>query len=192
MNLTEQDLYDAVTIIRSNRKTCTIQIKPDASIILRVPNRMSRRQILNLLREKQDWIVSHTEKIALQKEALKDQPIFTSSELRQLAEQMKHILPSRLEFYARQLGVTYHRVTIRSQKTRWGSCSSEGNLNFNCLLMLAPSEILDYVIVHELCHRLEMNHSKAFWNHVESVLPDYRIRKKWLKEHGGSLMMRLG
>ena len=71
---------------------------------------------------------------------------------------------------------------------RWGSCSSKGNLNFNCLLMLAPSEILDYVVVHELCHRKQMNHSKAFWLEVEKVLPDYKESIEWLKEEGCQLM----
>jgi len=87
--------------------------------------------------------------------------------------------------------VTYGRITIRNQKTRWGSCSSKGNLNFNCLLMLAPPEVLDYVVVHELCHRMEMNHSKRFWSLVETVLPDYREQEKWLKGEGAVLLRRM-
>ncbi|MDY3888895.1 MAG: M48 family metallopeptidase, partial [Agathobacter sp.] len=86
-------------------------------------------------------------------------------------------IPKRVAYFADIMGVDYGRITIRMQKTRWGSCSSKGNLNFNCLLMLAPPEVIDYVVVHELCHRKEMNHSKAFWREVERVLPDYRSRK---------------
>ena len=78
--------------------------------------------------------------------------------------------------------------TIRDMKTRWGSCSSKGNLNFNCLLMLAPPEVLDYVVVHELCHRKQMNHSKAFWLEVEKVLPNYKEVRKWLKEEGSQMI----
>ena len=82
------------------------------------------------------------------------------------------------------MGVDYGRITIRNQKTRWGSCSAKGNLNFNCLLMLMPTEVIDYVVVHELCHLKEMNHSNAFWREVKQVLPDYRKQVKWLKDEG--------
>lgn len=85
------------------------------------------------------------------------------------------------------MGVTYGRITIREQKTRWGSCSSKGNLNFNWRLIFAPEYVLDYVVVHELAHRKEMNHSKAFYAVIESVLPDYQTAKKWLKDHGHEL-----
>lgn len=95
---------------------------------------------------------------------------------------------NRVEYFAKVIGVTYGKITIRNQKTRWGSCSSKGNLNFNCLLMLAPSEVLDYVVVHELCHRKQMNHSKAFWLEVEKVLPNYKEVRKWLKEEGSQMI----
>ena len=105
-----------------------------------------------------------------------------------LADKALEVIPTRVEYFANIMGVTYGNITIRNQKTRWGSCSSKGNLNFNCLLMLAPSEILDYVVVHELCHRKQMNHSKAFWLEVEKVLPDYKESIEWLKEEGCQLM----
>lgn len=108
--------------------------------------------------------------------------------IRKLAEEARRYFPGRTAYFARIVGVDYRRITIRSQKTRWGSCSSLGGLNFNCLLMQAPEEIRDYVIVHELCHRLEMNHSRRFWAEVERVMPDYKTRRKWLKDHGTELM----
>ena len=92
------------------------------------------------------------------------------------------LIPERVEYFAEMMNVTYGRITIREQKTRWGSCSSKGNLNFNWKLVLMPEEVLDYVVVHELAHRKEMNHSERFWNHVEKVLPDYQARRKLLRE----------
>ena len=101
------------------------------------------------------------------------------------------MIPERVSYFAPQVGVTYGNITIRSQRTRWGSCSSKGNLNFNCLLMLVPREVLDYVVVHELCHRKEVNHSPRFWAEVERILPDYKIRQTWLKDNGSQLIGRL-
>ena len=106
----------------------------------------------------------------------------------QLAERATAHIPARARYYAEQMGVSYAGITIRKQKTRWGSCSSKGRLNFNCLLMLTPPEIIDYVVVHELCHLKQMNHSKLFWDEVEKVLPDYKSRRKWLKDHGNEIM----
>jgi predicted metal-dependent hydrolase len=115
----------------------------------------------------------------------------TMEEIRSLAGKAMEVIPRRVAHYAPIVGVSYGRITIRNQKTRWGSCSGKGNLNFNCLLMLAPPEVLDYVVVHELCHRREMNHSPRFWALVEQVLPDWRQRRQWLKTHGDALMRRM-
>ena len=114
----------------------------------------------------------------------------SQEELQALADRALLHIPKRAAHFAPLVGVQYGRITIRNQKTRWGSCSSKGNLNFNCLLMLAPEDVIDYVVVHELCHRLEMNHSHAFWRQVERVLPEYRTPRSWLKEHGSELMAR--
>ncbi len=115
----------------------------------------------------------------------------TEPELRELGEKACIVFKERVEYYAPIVGVTYGRVTIRNQRTRWGSCSSKGNLNFNVALMLAPPEVLDYVVVHELCHRLYLNHSKEFWHEVERVLPGYMTQVQWLKENGELLMISM-
>ena len=81
--------------------------------------------------------------------------------------------------------------TLLFSRTGWGSCSGKGNLNFNCLLMLAPPAVQDYVVVHELCHRKEMNHSPAFWAEVAGVLPDYASHRRWLRENGNGLIAAL-
>ena len=177
-------------VIRSSRRTISLEVKPDLTVVVRVPLRMRERDIQAFLREKADWIERTIEKLEKQTaEAQKDS--LSMQELKQLADLALEKLPERVAYYASQIGVTYGRITIRNQRTRWGSCSSKGNLNFNCLLMLMPAEIQDYVVVHELCHRLEMNHSKAFWGRVEEILPDYKARRKWLKDHGAEIMARI-
>lgn len=182
------------TVIRSKRKTVAIQVKPDLQIVVRAPFGMTKKEIDNILKDNAAWIEKHIALAREKAERQKNQEIkkLTDEEIRELADRaLKHI-PGRVAYFAEKIGVSYGRITIRNQKTRWGSCSSKGNLNFNCLLMLAPPTVLDYVVVHELCHRKEMNHSKAFWAEVEKVLPDYKTYVKWLKDEGSGVIRRLG
>ena len=108
-----------------------------------------------------------------------------------LKKQAKVVIPEKVKHYAPIVGVDYGRITIRCQRTRWGSCSSKGNLNFNCLLMLMPDEVIDSVVVHELCHRKQMNHSAAFYSEINKVFPAYKQCQKWLKENGGTIMRKI-
>lgn len=101
----------------------------------------------------------------------------------------REVFTNRVEYYHRFTGGHYTSITIRDQKTRWGSCSSRGTLSFNYRLIYGPAGPLDYVVVHELCHLTHMNHSKDFWNMVERIMPDYRIYKQWLREHGQELTL---
>ena len=96
---------------------------------------------------------------------------------------------ARVEYYIPRIGRRPGRITIREQKTRWGSCSSKGNLNFNWKLIMAPPQVLDYVVIHELCHLYEFNHSPRFWALVETQMPDYGVWKKWLKTHRDDLYL---
>lgn len=180
-----------VTIIRSNRKTVAIRVNADLSVTMKVPLGASKREVEKILREKESWIIKHQTEIIRRKteyEAICG-PKLTDADIRELANRARVYIPERVAYYAPIVGVKYGRITIRNQKTRWGSCSSKGNLNFNCLLMLAPKEVLDYVVVHELCHRKEMNHSAAFWNEVAKVIPNYKQSVKWLKTEGRMLIM---
>ena len=173
-------------IIRSSRRTLSLQITADGRVLARCPRQMSQARVEAFIREKEGWIRSHLEAI----ERRPRLPPLTEEELAALVREAKTRIPQRLQYFAPRVGVTYGRVTIRMQKTRWGSCSVPGNLNFNALLLLAPPEVLDYVVVHELCHRKEMNHSPAFWHQVERVLPDYKVRMQWLKNNGGAILAR--
>ena len=180
-----------IKVIRSSRKTMVLEIIKDGMILVRAPYRMPESEIRRFIQEKSDWIEKHVQRIEERQRTLPPVEGLTMKDIRKLADQASVVIPKRVEYFAEKIPVTYGRITIRNQKTRWGSCSGKGNLNFNCLLMLAPPEVLDYVVVHELCHRKEMNHSERFWREVENILPDYRERKKWLKENGERLIARM-
>ena len=170
---------DEVQWVRSGRKTIAIQVKEDGSVVVRIPWRVTRKQAEAFLQEKSEWVEKQQKQMAIRRSR---QPRLTEEERKRGRALAKEMIPQRTAWYASQMGVTYNRIFIREQKTRWGSCSGQGNLSFNWKLILLPQELMDYVIVHELAHRKEMNHSKEFWKALETVLPDYRKRRKRLKE----------
>ena len=174
-------------LIRSRRKTISIQLTPDNQVVVRCPYGLPIAQIEAVLAEKAAWLEKHRNRLA----AIPKEPPFSQAELQQMAQRTEALLKERLPLWAATLGVTYCRVTVRCQRTRWGSCSSRGNLNFNCLLALVPEEVLDYVVVHELCHRKQMNHAPAFWAEVGAALPNYPQCKAWLKENAQRLLARI-
>ena len=184
-------MKQTIKIIRSDRRTISLEITPAGQVLVRAPRHMPEAKIQRFVRDKSDWLQKHLQNRETEQKALIEEGRFTECEIKKLQALAKQVIPEKVAYYARLMGVTYGRISIRKQKTRWGSCSREGNLNFNCLLMMTPPEVLDYVVVHELSHRLEMNHSARFWAQVEKVIPDYRKPRKWLKEHGGELMLRM-
>lgn len=179
-----------VNIIRSDRKTLSIQLKT-GEIIARAPLRMKDKEIYSFIDSKKLWIEKNLAKIEEREKAISEVQPFTQEEINALAEKAKQIIPERVRYYAPKVGVTYNRITIRCQRTRWGSCSSKGNLNFNCLLALFPIEVIDSVVVHELCHRKHMNHSSQFYDEIEKVFPEYKKWHKWLSDNGGVYMGRV-
>lgn len=177
-------------LIRTSRITISLEIK-DGAVIVRAPYITPKKEIDSFVDSKKDWI---EDKLALVKARMKDAENaerFTNEELKELADKACDVIPKKVAFFASVIGVTYGRITIRAQKTRWGSCTADGNLNFNCLLMLMPDEVIDSVVVHELCHRKEMNHSARFYAEIKKVFPSYDVCRKWLKENGSSLLLRL-
>ena len=181
-----------VEVIYSDRRTLGLEVTAEGRVRARVPRRAGDRAVKEFVEKKKDWIL---EKYLLQKkrreerrEAAGDRDYERDPALearyRQLA---RRVIGQRASYFAAKMGVTCGRISIREQKTRWGSCSGQGNLNFNWKLILMPPEILDYVVVHELAHRKQMNHSPAFWAEVERILPDWRERRRWLREKGGEV-----
>lgn len=181
----------AYTLSRSNRKTIGLRVAPDGSIEVRAPLFCPKREIDGFVLKSMDWIEKQRAKLMAAGSAAEEEGLITGEELDALAAEMVKKLKERLPVFADRLGVSCFRVTVRNQKTKWGSCSAKGNLNFNVLLMLAPEEVFDYVLIHELCHRRHMDHSKEFWALVASLDPDYKKHKKWLRDNGGRLMARM-
>lgn len=179
------------TIIKSLRKSCSITVERDGTVTIRAPFFMSEKKILEIIEERKEWIEKAQKRIANRTERLNSLTPITSDEIDSLKAGAKPIIEEKVRLFADKIGVKYGKITIRNQKTRYGSCTAKGNLNFNCLIMLMPEEIIDYVIVHELCHLKQMNHSRRFWNEVESILPDYKERRKWLKPNGNILIERM-
>ncbi len=99
------------------------------------------------------------------------------------------VIKPRVDYFSQKYGFTYHQLRIKKLRSRWGSCSQKSNLNFNLWLVLAPIEVVDYVVMHELCHILEQNHSKQYWQKVGSFMPDYAQHRGWLKKNGSGLML---
>ena len=176
MNKTEYLLY------RSKRKTISVEISREAKVIVRAPLKMTVKDIESFLASKSEWINKHLNE-ARKRIAEAPTPL-SEDEKNKLKKRAKQFLNERVLYYAELMGVEYGRIAIRTQKTRFGSCSTKKNLNFNLAIMLMPTHIADYVIVHELAHLKEMNHSMRFWREVEKMIPDYKERRKWLSDNG--------
>jgi len=186
-----EDFSLICNVIFSDRKRLSIQIKENSDILVKAPVHAKLKDVERFIEQNRDWIYTQWS-LMEQKQAAK--PKLSEEELKHAASMerkfrkaAKEYIPYRVEHFHKYTGGHYTSITIRDQKSRWGSCSSHGTLSFNYRLMMAPPKILDYVVVHELCHLTHMNHSKEFWNMVESIIPDYKECKKWLKDHGNEL-----
>lgn len=158
-----------------------LKVEEDGTITVRAPYRVSVRDTDRFVEGHKEWIFS---RIAMYEKQKAMKRTYSEAEREAGKKLAKKVFAEKCRSYSVQMGVTYGTISIREQKTRWGSCSAKGNLNFNWKLVLMPEEILDYVVVHELAHRIQMNHSPAFWAIVERFVPDYKARRQWLKVNG--------
>lgn len=167
-------LFD-YTLIRSNRKSVSIQVDVDCNIVVRAPLRLSQNEIDRILLEKKKWL---EKTIILQREKKKSVKEYTDDEIKLLRKKAKEIIPEKVEYYSGLMQLYPTSVKINSAKKRYGSCSGTNNLNFSLYLMDKDERFIDYVVVHELAHIKHHNHSKEFYSLIEKYMPDYKQRKK--------------
>ena len=165
-------------VIYSIRRTISISFDKDGVLTVRAPKGTKKKRIEQILTEHTAWIEKHRDRAIKKAES---EATLTDQKIKELKKAAKERLIPMTAYYASLLGVSYGRITITSAKTRFGSCSSAGNISYSYRLMRFPTEAQEYVVVHELCHLIHMNHSAAFYKKIESVLPDYKKRKALLK-----------
>lgn len=166
-------------VIYSDRRTISLSFESDGTLLVRAPKGTKKNRIEEIIKTHASWIEKHRSRVVQKAEADAN---LTEEKIKKLKKAAKECLIPLTAYYAGILGVSYGKVTITSAKTRFGSCSSQGNISYSYRLMRFPPAAQEYVVVHELCHRVHMNHSTAFYKLVESVLPDYKKRKALLKK----------
>lgn len=172
-------------LIQRPRRSVTITVKQDGRVVVLAPPQVELSAVERFVREKEEWIRRSVCRMKAQ--AAEKKYIYLSKEqVCGFREQARSLLKNKVEAYARQMSVSVGSVRVNRAASRWGSCSAAGNLNFSYRLLFVPEELQDYVVVHELAHRREMNHSSRFWSVVEQTMPDYRERRaalrRWQRE----------
>ena len=165
--------------LRASRRARSLRLEIGASgLIVTKPWFVSAIFMEQFIKRQADWIFKNLAK----QENTEVFPKIDKPDLIVLKKRAAKLLITRLEFFNAEYGFKYKSISVRDQKTRWGSCSRQGALNFNYRLALLPERLLDYVAVHELCHLQEMNHSKNFWSLVAKTIPDHKERRKELEK----------
>lgn len=173
-----------IQVIRSGRRSMGLEVRSADMVFARIPNKLPDRELKKFVEDHRKWILEKTnlaekrEEVRLSTKAMPLDKLTTEE-----VQRIKEKIAERVEHFSRIMGVSVNRITIKNQRTRWGSCSARGNLNFNYQLYYLPDELLDYVVIHELAHRKHMNHSKEFWAEVEKYCPEYKACRKRLKEY---------
>lgn len=172
-------------VVRQNRraKRLSLTIYPDSRLAITLPTGwFNLAKIENLLRAKRSFILKKLQELS----QVEQRPLLvknTRANYLKYKEAARSLVADKLRYYNQVYNLPYQQVAIRNQRTRWGSCSQRRNLNFNYRLVFLPTELVDYLVVHELCHLAELNHSPRFWQLVEQTLPDYRARRRALKKY---------
>jgi len=162
-------------------KNARITMHPDGELVVTLPFFQNENKAGDFLFEKADWVLKNLKKF----ENLKDKIILKSDRLsyKKNKERARELITKRVEHNNKIYNFSYNKIFIRNQKRQWGSCSEKGNLNFNFKLLYLPQHLLDYIVVHELCHLKELNHSKKFWSLVKIAAPNYKELREELKKY---------
>ena len=168
-------------LIRSKRKTLALYVRRDGRVEVRAPLRTSKSYIDDFVLKKRDWI-ENTQRRLSERQTGKKTIRITAKEEAACKRKAQEYLLQKCHYFSGVMGLRPGEVRVNSAKTRWGSCNRKGTINFTYRLLFVPEEAVDYVVVHELAHLKEMNHSPRFWAVVESVMPDFRVRRKLLRE----------
>lgn len=176
-------------LIRSRRRTLALEILRDGSLSVRAPRQISLEFINRFIEQRKKWIERNQRVAQERARSASKREAKSEEEIEKLREQANQKLCERVKCLASLMGINHGRVKITNAKSRWGSCQRNGNLTFSWRLVMAPWPVIDYVVIHELTHLLEHNHSRRFWERVRRVYPEYKNCRKWLKDNGHLLMM---
>ncbi|MEX2405642.1 MAG: M48 family metallopeptidase [Candidatus Paceibacterota bacterium] len=184
--ITLQNKKVSYTLRKSKRaRRMRLAVYCDGSVIVTAPFDLKEGVTERFVREKTDWLLS---KIAYFKQ-FRGKPVarYSHEDYVKYKTKAYDIVCERVEYFNNIYGYNFNQINIKNQKTRWGSCSKKGNLNFNYKLLFLPEKVRDYIVVHELCHLKEFNHSRKFWNLVAKTFPDHREIKAELRKHSMEL-----
>ncbi|MFC1755907.1 M48 family metallopeptidase [Patescibacteria group bacterium] len=181
--------YENVEVIRSKRKSISIRVTDEGVVVIRAPKKVSEQSINKFIRKSEKWIDKKLVDMNLQNSKLDDYQ-FTKKQINSFKKRAKVTIKDRLDELSIEVGIKYNTFRLSGAKKRWGSCSNKRTVSINWRLILAPPEIIDYVIIHELIHLKHMNHSKRFWKEVQKHIPDYKEKRKWLNEN--DFILRVG
>ncbi|MFC1568317.1 M48 family metallopeptidase [Candidatus Margulisiibacteriota bacterium] len=175
----EGETMQPFQLIRSRRRSLALIVTQDAKLVIRAPHRLPEIDIHKFVRAKRRWIARKMAQAASRPRL----PVLTPAQEQDSRELAKKIIPQRVKYYSEMTGLKPACVRISSARKRWGSCGAKGTLNFAWRLVLAPPPVIDYVVVHELVHLVERDHSRRFWSRVGEVMPDYKVQRRWLRSN---------
>lgn len=177
-----EELIPYTLKVSSRAKRVSIVIRKGGKVSVTMPKRAKEGDVMRFVEEKADWVVKKVKEYQMMPVLIREE--LSPTLLKQQKAQALILINEKLKLFNAIYGYTYGKVTIKNHTTLWGSCSRKGNLNFNIKLASLPEKLLEYVVVHELCHLREFNHGKGFWNLVEKTIPDHKECRSELRKLG--------